>query len=57
MPIFDYCCPCCGRTDERLVRPPVPDALPCPDCGADARRLVALPARAGAECGTAPGAT
>lgn len=34
MPIFEYTCPACGTTFERLVlRPQATNPIPCPQCG------------------------
>jgi putative FmdB family regulatory protein len=53
MPLFEYACVECGRTDERLLRVPAPERVPCSACGAEARRLVPLLARSGGECSPA----
>lgn len=39
MPIFEYHCPACGKTVERIERQPAV-AIDCPACGAPAPRIV-----------------
>jgi len=50
MPLFEYACRECGRTDEHLVRTPAPDGVPCSVCGAEAHRVVPLLARSSGNC-------
>lgn len=54
MPLYEYRCPDCGETFEKIVRMGSDDAPRCPSCGAaNAKRLVSAPARiaGGKDCG------
>src|ERR1700687_3482351 len=53
MPLFEYACANCGRTDEHLVHVPAPERIPCSVCGAAARRLIPLLASSSGECSPA----
>lgn len=33
MPLYEYECPGCGRSFEKLVRASQADAIECPNCG------------------------
>jgi hypothetical protein len=42
MLMFDYTCPTCATTRERIVDRPAPDSIPC-DCGGTASRRFPAP--------------
>ncbi len=52
MPIYEYACPSCGSTFDKLVRFSEADQIPtCPDCGEkDTRKKIS----AGAVIGSSP---
>lgn len=55
MPLYEYRCPTCGQTFEKLVRLGATEAPPCPSCGAaGAERLISVIARTGnrGDCGS-----
>ncbi|RME39197.1 MAG: zinc ribbon domain-containing protein, partial [Deltaproteobacteria bacterium] len=44
MPLFEFHCPRCDRTFEKLLRA-AQNEHPCPDCKEPAPRAVSVPAR------------
>ncbi len=43
MPIYEYACPACGKTFEKIQRTDIAQAS-CPVCGKTAERIVSRPA-------------
>ncbi|PLX85411.1 MAG: zinc ribbon domain-containing protein [Desulfuromonas sp.] len=58
MPIYEYTCPNCGKSFEKIKTSPT-DQMPCPDCGGAAQRSVSVFSSAGQPagggCGPMPG--
>jgi len=44
MPIYEFHCPACNRTFEKLSKMADTDQ-PCPDCGKPAKKAISLPAK------------
>ncbi len=50
MPIYEYACPACGHSFEKIQRTDLHQA-PCPVCGKLANRIVSRPASTAASNG------
>ena len=51
MPLYEYRCPTCETTYEKIVRMGASETPPCPGCGAtNTKRLISAPARVSGGC-------